>query len=138
MTTIIKSRKTPYYPIFRPFHIENSTGYRKNFAPLNIIENDNVYKVEMNVAGWSKEDIEIRIEEDTLTIRGEKQNTEAEENEQFHVKEFTNSRFFRSVILSDSVDVEGISAELTDGILRIELKKLAEEETDVSKKIEIR
>lgn len=138
MTTIIRSRKTPYYPFFRPFHIENAPAYRKNFAPLNIIENDNVYKIELNVAGWSKEDIEIKIEEGTLSISGEKKNTEVEENQQFHVKEFTNTRFFRSVILGDSVDLDGISAELNDGILRIELKKVAEDETDVSKKIEIK
>ena len=136
MTTIIQSRKLPYHPFFRTFHMEKGTINRKNFAPLNIIENDHVYKIEMNVAGWNKEDIEIKIEEDTLTIAGEKKNSEMENGEQFHVREFTNSRFYRSIILGDTVDQEDISAELKDGILTIELKK-ADTEESLIKKIEI-
>lgn len=138
MTTIIRSRKLPYHPFFRPFRIENSDGYRKNFAPLNIIENDNVYKIELNVAGWTREDIEIKIEDGTLSISGEKKHSEVEEQEQFHVREFSNSRFYRSVILGDSVDQDEISAELKDGILHIELKKQKEDEVDLIKKIEIK
>lgn len=137
MTTIIRSRKMPYHPIFRPFHIENSNGYRKNFAPLNIIENDNVYKVELNVAGWDREDIEIKLEDGTLSISGEKKITEVDKQEQFHVREFSTTRFYRSVILDDSVSQDEISAELKNGILRIELKKLKEDEVDLIKKIEI-
>src|SRR5690606_33572386 len=120
MTTVIRKRKTPYYPVFRSFHMENRLDYRKNFTPLNIIENDHVYKIEMNVAGWSKDDIEIRIEEDTLSIRGEKEKSESEVADQYHVREFSNHKFYRSVILSDGVDQENIQAELKDGILRIE------------------
>lgn len=138
MTTIIRSRKLPYHPIFRPFHIENGNGYRKNFAPLNIIENDNVYKIELNVAGWAREDIEIKLEDGTLSISGEKKLTEVEEQEQIHLREFSNSRFYRSVILGDFVDQDEISAELKDGILHIELKKQKEDEVDMIKKIEIK
>lgn len=137
MTTVIRKRKTPYYPVFRSFHMENRPDYRKNFTPLNIIENDHVYKIELNVAGWSKEEIEIRIEEDTLIIRGEKEKTESEANDQYHVREFSNHKFYRSVILSDGVDQENIQAELKNGILLIELTKVKATEAELSRTIEI-
>jgi len=137
MTTIIR-RKTPYYPVFKSFRTEKGTDRRKDFAPLNIIENDNVYKVELNLAGWQKEDVEIKIEEDTLIISGERKTDTTEVKDQYHWQEFDNRRFYRSLILNDSIDQESISAELKDGILQIELKKISEEELKSGKKIEIR
>lgn len=137
MTTIIRSWKRPYHPIFRPFHIENRVAHRNNFAPLNIIENDNVYKIELSVPGWDKKDIEIKVEDDTLSIRGEKADSVTDENEQFHVREFAQSRFYRSVILSDAVDQNNISAELKNGILSIEVSKMENAEEEMVKKIEI-
>ena len=136
MTTIIR-RKMPYYPTFKSFRTENETDRRKDFAPLNIIENDSVYMVELNLAGWQKEDIEMKIEDDTLIISGERK-TEIREDNQYHLKEFDNQRFYRSLILNDTIDQESIEAELKDGILKIELKKISEEELKGSKKIEIR
>ena len=141
MTTIIR-RRTPekslrsFYPVFRSFHAADDVDHRKNFAPLNIIENGNVYKVELNVAGWQKEDIEVKIEDDTLIISGEK-TTNSEEKIEYRLQEYNNQRFFRSVILSEEIDQENINAELKDGILTIELKKIPEDELLVSKKIEI-
>lgn len=136
MTTIIR-RKMPYYPVFKSFHTERENDRRKDFAPLNIIENDNVYMIELNLAGWQKEDIDMKIEDDTLIISGERK-AEATEGNQYHLQEFDNQRFYRSLILNDSIDQESIGAELKDGILKIELKKISEEELKGSKKIEIR
>lgn len=143
MTTIIK-RSTPgmyrksYHPVFRSFHTRNENDHRKNFAPLNIIENDNVYSVELNLAGWKKDEIDIRIEDETLIISGEKTTSEEDANNQYHLQEYSNEKFRRSVILTDEVDQEDIEAKLEDGILRIELKKIPEDELQLSKKIEIR
>ena len=136
MTTIVR-RKMPYYPLFRSFRTENDGDNRNNFAPLNIIENDNVYKVELNLAGWKKEDIEIKIEDETLIISGE-MTAETNDENQYLLREFNNQKFFRSVILSDAIDQDNIEAELTDGMLRIELKKVPEDDMNLSKKIEIR
>lgn len=140
MTTIMRrnpgSFRNPYYPVFKSFYAKNDSVDQNNFAPLNIIKNDHVYKVELNVAGWKKEDIDIKVEDETLIISGER-TTENEQEEQYHLKEFSSQRFYRSIILGEEIDQENIQAELKDGILRIELKKLPEEELEVSKKIEI-
>ena len=136
MTAVIR-RRTPYYPAFKTFQMQNRRDHRKNYVPLNIIENDHVYKVELNVAGWAKEDIEIRIEDNTLSIRGKRERVETEEKRHFHVREFSGNRFFRSLILSDKIDQESIKAELNDGILRIELTKVESGEAELSRKIEI-
>lgn len=140
MTTIIRrnpyNARKLYYPEFKSFNAENDSACRNNFAPLNIIQNDHVYRVELNVAGWQKEDIDIKIEDETLIISGER-STDKDDKDQYHLQEFSNQRFFRSVILGDTIDQENIQAELKDGILRIELNRISDEELNVSKKIEI-
>src|SRR5690625_7924802 len=83
--------------------IGTSNG-RNNFAPMNIMQNDNVYRIELALPGWSKEDIQIEVEDDTLKISGEKSKDEFEKDQTIHRQEFYTNRFFRSVILNESVN----------------------------------
>ncbi len=128
--------RTSYYPVFKSFNTRNGSVDRNTTAPINIIKNNHVYRVEVNLAGWQKEDVDIKVEDDTLIISGEK-TTENEKEQEYHLREFSSEKFFRSIILSEEIDQEDIQAELKDGILTIELKKLSDEELNVSRKIEI-
>ena len=103
-----------------------------NFPPHNIIKADeNKYVVELAVAGFGKDEIDIQVQENTLTIKGEKQ--EKEGYEYLHRGIGTRS-FTKSITIADTIEVKG--AEFKDGILRIGLENIIPEHKK-PRKIEI-
>ena len=94
-----------------------------NFPPHNIIKADeNKYVVELALAGFSKDEIDIQVLDNTLTIKGEKQ--EKDEHQYLHRGIGTRS-FTKSITIADTIAVKG--AEFKDGILRIGLENIVPE-----------
>jgi molecular chaperone IbpA len=103
------------------------------FPPHNIIKLDDTrYVVELAVAGFSKDEIDISVDNGTLVIRGEKQNKENET--QYLYKGIGARSFTKSLTVADTVEVKG--AEFKDGILRIGLENIVPEHKK-ARKIEI-
>jgi len=95
-----------------------------NFPPHNIIKLDESrYIVELAVAGFSKDEIEISVEEGTLTVKGEKD--EKESNVQYLHKGIGTRSFTKTLTIADTIEVKG--AEFKDGILRIGLENIIPE-----------
>jgi HSP20 family protein len=90
---------------------------------VNISESDTSYQIEMSSPGFSKSDISIAIDGDTLTISGEKKSENTEETKKYSRKEFSHQNFKRSFTLPEHLDSEKIAAKFEDGILRIDLPK---------------
>lgn len=108
----------------------SSVGY----PPYNIIqEAENKYRIELAVAGFGNNDIDISLENRKLLIKGRKE-TDPEERNYLH-KGISNRTFERSFILAQNVDIS--DASLTDGMLVIELDHIVPEEQQ-PKKIDIR
>lgn len=94
------------------------------FPPHNIIKLDESrYVVELAVAGFSKEEIEISVEEATLTVKGEKQDKDT--SVQYLHKGIGTRSFTKTLTIADTVEVKG--AEFKDGILRIGLENIIPE-----------
>lgn len=137
--TLVKVRKpnTIFPSVFDEFWKDWSEGNNTtDWVPAaNIKEEDTRFFVELSAPGYSKKDIKISIEDDTLTISGEMQ-TESEEKKENYVKrEFRNGNFKRSFNLNGMVDVDKIDAKYKDGILQIDLPKV---ENEVKKLKEIK
>ncbi len=118
--------------IFNDF-FDNDWMERANAtAPaINVIENDKEYKVELAAPGMTKEDFDVHIDEDNnLVISMEKKDEKKDEhkNGRYLRREFSYSKFQQTMILPDDVDKEKISASVNNGVLDIELPKLAKEE----------
>ena len=112
--------------------ILNDTRPVNNFPPHNIIKADeNKYVVELAIAGFSKDEIDIQVLDNTLTIKGEKQ--EKDEYQYLHRGIGTRS-FTKSITIADTIEVKG--AEFKDGILRIGLENIIPEHKK-PRKIEI-
>jgi molecular chaperone IbpA len=95
-----------------------------NFPPHNILKLDESrYIVELAVAGFSKDEIEISVEEGTLTVKGEKD--EKESNVQYLHKGIGTRSFTKTLTIADTIEVKG--AEFKDGILRIGLENIIPE-----------
>lgn len=95
-------------------------------APVNILETNDSYKIELAVPGRNKEDFKINIDRNLLTISYEKKQETKEENEKVVRNEFSFSSFKRSFTLDEKVDAEKISAKYENGILELTIAKKEE------------
>jgi molecular chaperone IbpA len=133
---------TPLYPTTLGFdrffnHIEKVfDGVEKTvdkFPPHNIVKlNDTQYIVELAIAGFTKNDIDITVEDGSLVIRG----TKAEEDDkvEYLYRGIGTRAFTKTIKLADTVQVTG--AEFSDGILKVGLQNIIPEEKK-PRKIEI-
>jgi molecular chaperone IbpA len=109
------------------------TKVTQSFPPHNIIKLDEThYVVELAIAGFSKDEIEITTENGTLTIKGERKDKDVEVN-YLHRGIGTRS-FTKQLTIADTVEVRG--AEFKDGILRVGLENVIPEHKK-PRKIEI-
>lgn len=108
-------------------------------VPVNISETDQSYEMDVIVPGCKKEDFNISIEDNMLTISFDqkKQNQEGTEKSGWVRNEYVQRSFSRSFTLDDTVDVNRINGSYSDGILRLTLPK-NEKAKKISRKIEIR
>ena len=103
-------------------HLLTSTA--TSFPPVNIVKTgDYTFNVELAVAGYKRDEIEITAERNSLRVTGKK--TEKDERE-YLAKGIAGRSFSRQVVLSDTVVVQG--AELADGILSVQLENVIPEE----------
>ena len=129
--------------IFNDF-FDNDWMVRTNTtAPaINVIESDNDYKVEVAAPGMTKDHFNIHLSEDNeLVISMEKKSENKEEdkqNKKYLRREFSYAKFEQSLVLPDDVEKDRISANVTNGVLTIDLpKRTPEEKAKINKVIEI-
>ncbi|PKD19355.1 molecular chaperone Hsp20 [Salegentibacter salinarum] len=115
----------------------NSIG--TSIPAVNIQETEDNFSVEVAAPGKTKEDFNIELDNDVLTISSEekKENETSEKNGRYTRKEFSYSTFKRAFSLPDSVDSEKISASYKDGVLNIELPKREEAKVQAKRMIDI-
>ena len=90
----------------------------------DVIENDDEFIIEMELAGIKKDDITIDTEDGVLTIETERKR---DDTLKYKRKEMYGGKFKRSFILPDNTSTEEIKAELIDGILTVSIPKTVEE-----------
>ena len=116
--------------IFEEFDrmLEATERYSSNYPPYNIHKlNENDYKIEIALAGYSKEDIELELKESTLTVRNKaKEKVVNEEGNGVIHKGISTRQFERSFTISEDIKVK--NAELKNGLLNIDLERIIPEE----------
>jgi HSP20 family protein len=113
--------------LFRDFNGENEPTAAASFTPpVDIYEDNQKVVLKLEVPGIEEKDLDVRVENHTLTVKGERK-FEKEENEQnFHRIERRHGSFYRAFTLPSTVDTENVNAKYTAGVLKLELKKKAE------------
>ena len=94
--------------------------------PVDIYEDEHSISLRLEVAGMHEKDIDIRLENNTLTVRGERNFEKEEKEENFHRIERRYGTFSRSFTLPNTVDSEKVEANYESGVLKIKLAKRAE------------
>jgi len=103
--------------------------------PVDIHEDSNNIYLKAELPGIKKEELNISVEGDTLTIKGEKKHESEVKEEQFHIMERTYGSFSRSFSLPANVDASKVRADYKDGVLNLTLPK---KEESKPKKIDVK
>lgn len=111
---------------------------------INVIETEKEYKVEVAAPGMNKEDFNVHVDENgNLVIAMEKRTENKEEDKEkkgrYLRREFSYTKFQQTLILPEDVEKDTINASMNDGVLSIELPRLAPEpQKKITKVIEIK
>src|SRR4029453_10701451 len=98
-----------------------------NLAPLvDVYEDEHNITLKIEVPGIDEKDIDVSIENNTLTVRGQRSFEKDEKEENFHRVERMYGSFARSFTMPNTVDPEQVSAQYDKGVLRVQLSKRAE------------
>jgi HSP20 family protein len=102
---------------------------------LDVSETDTEYLVRADLPAVKKEDVSVTVENDAVTIAGERKFDKEEKSERVHRRESFRGLFSRSLSLPDNADAHGIRAESKDGVLTVHIPKTKNER---AKAIEIK
>lgn len=97
---------------------------------INVSEDDKGYKLEIAAPGMTKEDFNVSISDGDIVIAMEKKNEDKDENKdkKYIRREFSYSKYEQRLALPDNVEKQNITAQMTDGVLYIDIPKMTPEE----------
>jgi HSP20 family protein len=113
--------------LFRDFSEGDSPLTTASFVPaVDIYEDAQKLVLKLEVPGLEENDLDVRVENHTLTVRGERKFEKEEKEENFHRIERRYGSFYRAFTLPSTVDNESVQANYNAGVLKLELRKKAE------------
>ncbi|HHT53274.1 MAG: Hsp20/alpha crystallin family protein [Bacteroidales bacterium] len=148
MTLVKRNEEYPVWSTFfndffgRNFLDLTSRSFSKTNTTLpsvNIMEDEDKYLVEVAAPGFVKEDFDLKLKNNVLTISSDKkEENEVKEGEYYSRKEFSYQSFSRSFSLPDTIQVDKIGAKYDKGILTVTLPKRDEAKPKPALQIEIK
>lgn len=94
------------------------------WAPLvDIIEDEKEYTIKAELPDVKREEVKISVQNDVLSITGERKYEKEEKNKKYHRVERAYGSFSRSFTVPEDADADGVSAEFKDGLLQVHLPK---------------
>jgi len=112
--------------LFEDF-FERPGGNFGGFTPAaDLYESNEAFVLEMELPGFTHDDVEVTIEQGVLTIRGVRRARAEESGETYHLRERASGRFSRSFALPSSVNADEVEASFEEGILTVDLPKASE------------
>ncbi len=104
---------------------------------VDIVENDDAFEVTAEVPGIDEKNLDVKLSNGYLIIRGEKTEEKEEKQKEYHVSERRYGSFQRTFQLPDGIDAEKVEATFHKGILKVKLPKNAEAKKN-ERKVEIK
>jgi HSP20 family protein len=113
--------------IFHNLNEEQSPVAAASFVPaVDIYEDPEKLVLKLEIPGIDEKDLDVRIEDDVLTVKGERKFEAEEKEKNFHRIERSYGSFFRAFTLPPSVDTGSVAASYNAGVLKLELRKKPE------------
>jgi len=120
--------------LFDRFLSNSLNESNSSFPYVNIIEDNDKFQLELALPGYSKEQISMNYLKNVLTIKSNIEENTSEEKK-FITREFGPRDFSKQFVIPQMLDAEHISAEFTDGVLRVNVPK--KEEARIKEPIEV-
>jgi len=90
---------------------------------VNVIDRENEVVIEAELAGVDKDDIDVSLSDNSVTIKASSRKEEAEEKGDYHRREISSGQYVRTLPLSADIDRDKVSARFQDGMLTLTLPK---------------
>lgn len=105
----------------------DDTFFSRDWTPaVDVVENNDNYILKAEIPGMNKDDVKITLENNILTIRGEKKNEAEKKEGNYHRIERSYGSFERSFTVPGSIKPDNIDAQYKDGVLTLTLPKAEE------------
>ena len=130
--------RSVFEDLFSQYLTEGNGGMSQMMnVSMDVAESEHAFEVKMDLPGVNADEVDILIENNTLTVRGQRseESEEKDDDKQYHRIERYSGSFARSVVLPNSINENETSAEFKDGVLHITIPKAEEAK---ARKIEIK
>lgn len=104
---------------------------------VDVAERENEYEITAELPGLDEKDIEVRLSNGNLTIKGEKKEEKEEKEKDYYLSERRYGAFTRTFRVPDGVDADKVEARFAKGVLTVKLPKTAQARSQ-EKKIEVK
>jgi HSP20 family protein len=122
---------------FRGLPMAPGPGNGFHAPSIDVKETEKAIEIEAELPGMSEKDIEVRLESDLLTIKGEKRQEKEESKKDYHVSERSYGSFLRTVQVPSGVDVSKVTATYEKGVLKVTMPKPTDTKS-AAKKIDVK
>src|ERR1039458_4181880 len=123
----VASLQNRFNTLFRDLNDAEAPLTTAAFVPaVDIYEDDKKVVLKLEVPGIEEKDLDVSVENNTLTVKGERKFETEEKEENFHRIERRYGSFFRAFTLPSTVDTEHMQAKYNAGVLKLELQKKPE------------
>jgi HSP20 family protein len=127
---------------FRRSAFETEPFWRRELSwagtpAVDIVEKDNAYEITADLPGLDEKNVEVKLSNGNLTLKGEKQEAKEEKKKDYYLKERHFGTFERMFRVPEGVDTDKIEAKFDNGVLTVTLPKMPEAQKP-SKKIEVK
>jgi HSP20 family protein len=102
-----------------------SPDFGAAIPPVDLVERNGSYELQAELPGLTEDQIEVRLANGMVTIKGEKSSEKVEDEEDYHLRERSYGSFRRSFRVPDNVDADRIEAQFDKGVLKVTLPKSA-------------
>ena len=110
------------------FH-DYPAGQRASAPAVNVREEENSYVLEAELPGLTQSDVDVKVEDNLLTISSVNNEAKTESLEGYLIRERRENTFRRSFVLPQNIDKEAIAAKFKNGLLILEMQKRKEDKT---------
>ncbi len=119
--------QNPFNTLFRELNEGEGTQAAASFIPaVDVYEDEKKVVLKLEVPGIEEKDLDVSVEKNTLTVKGERKFEKEEKEENFHRIERRYGSFYRAFTLPTTVDTESVAASYNAGVLKLEMTKKPE------------
>ena len=101
----------------------NGNTLRRWMPPMDLVETEDQFVLRADLPGLSEEDVNIEVEDNVLTVSGERKAEQAESKEGYHRIERAFGSFSRSLTLPEGIDADAVTANFDRGVLEVRIPK---------------